>query len=244
MISAWLAWLAMAAPATLKASDTTALTAEAWGKGAHGVVLVHAEGGSHADWGGFGSRLATQNIASLAVNLRGHGGSSGSAATDADFTAMVQDVSAAAAWLRTKGCATISVIGAGHGGLVGLAAAKTDPGIRDVALLSPKPNSHGLLLRELATGFNRPLLAAAGLDEALAAKSATLVGELVAGPHHLALLDADGSGAKLLNTDADFENVLIAWINGTLVPSGEAGLAPVQPMLAPLESTGTRLEDR
>ena len=61
-----------------------------------GVVLVHMLSRNKGDWHGLPDRIRDAGITALTIDLRGHGGSSGSAS---DLGAMVQDVRAAAQWL-------------------------------------------------------------------------------------------------------------------------------------------------
>src|SRR4029453_12760281 len=55
------------------------------------VILVHMLTRSKRDWEPMGTRLATEGIGALAIDLRGHGESSGDAS---DLAAMVSDVKA------------------------------------------------------------------------------------------------------------------------------------------------------
>jgi alpha-beta hydrolase superfamily lysophospholipase len=87
---------------TFASLDGTSLAGEyfeASSRPAPAVVLVHMLTRTKADWGSLPNRLQDAGVTALTVDLRGHGGSSGSSQTLAD---MVQDVRAATAWLAAR----------------------------------------------------------------------------------------------------------------------------------------------
>ena len=81
-------------PVTFASLDGVVLSGQIYEAGtrpAPGVVLVHMLSRSRADWDGPAMVLQALGVTALAVDLRGHGGSSGAA----DLPDMVQDVRAA-----------------------------------------------------------------------------------------------------------------------------------------------------
>src|SRR3954447_26724284 len=72
------------------------------------VIFVHMLQKSRRDWDDLATRFAGEGIGALAVDLRGHGESTGSAQ---DYTGMVQDVRAARRFLSSRSEVTPSRIG-------------------------------------------------------------------------------------------------------------------------------------
>ena len=75
------------------------------------------------DWRPFAERLQAAGAACLAIDLRGHGGSAGSAAPSA---AMALDVQAAVAWLAARSdvsSGAIGIVGASFGATAAMLAA-------------------------------------------------------------------------------------------------------------------------
>ena len=103
--------LASATPAlaadrvSLRAADGTALSAEFWpapGTNVPAIVLVHMLTRSSRDWDITAERLHQAGFLVLAIDLRGHGESSGSVDAATDLSAMLQDVVAAIAWVKHR----------------------------------------------------------------------------------------------------------------------------------------------
>ncbi|WP_345567380.1 alpha/beta hydrolase [Nonomuraea rosea] len=83
------------------------------------VVLVHALGSGAATWAAFGARLAAHGRRVLALDLRGHGGSSW---TDAySLTSMCDDV---LAFLDAQGIGRTDLVGHSVGGAVAVLVAQ------------------------------------------------------------------------------------------------------------------------
>ncbi|MFF5232749.1 alpha/beta hydrolase [Dactylosporangium sp. NPDC000521] len=89
------------------------------GTGAKGIVLAHQNESSLCEWLPYGKRLAERGYRVLAFDFAGDGGSGPHAGDDR----LDDDVTAAAAHLRTRGANTIVLMGASKGGTASLAAA-------------------------------------------------------------------------------------------------------------------------
>lgn len=245
----WIAlWssMAMAGPVRLTSSDGTALGASEYGSGAKGVVLVHGDGKSAADWHALGGRLAGNGFHVLAVDLRGTGGSPLPApAVDADWGNMPNDVLSAVTWLRSHGATEVSLIGADTGGSVALAAGAADPAIASITVLSPAVTAHGLKITEsLAAYGKRPLLLVAGSGDTLASKTAGLLEPRALGPKDLRISAGSSSGVSLFVADPDLEAVVVGWMNGSWKADaeGKSATAGIKgPELGTVDAKGSKL---
>lgn len=235
---------ATAAPVALVASDGLKVGGESWGKGTRGVVLVHGDGRSRADWSAWGPRLAAQGMAVVAPDVRGHGATSlGHEPNDADWAAASRDVAAAVQWLRTKGARHVSVVGVDVGGNLALAAASAG-GVDDLAWVAPRPSAHGMTARLQMGAWPGPILLIATQADALSARTADLLGEAAQGAHYVLSTAAPATGVGILDADPDIGTALVSWLNGTLLADAEAALrggAPA-PKLDAIEATGKTLE--
>jgi alpha-beta hydrolase superfamily lysophospholipase len=110
------------------------------------VVLVHMLGRSKDEWSVVAERLAESGIASLAIDLRGHGRSGGDRSA---LPAMVTDVRAAIDWLANQPGVrpgALGVVGASLGATLAATAAADAASVRAVAMISPSLDYRGVRL--------------------------------------------------------------------------------------------------
>ena len=154
-------------PAAREVSLTTAdrmqIAATFWPakeEGGPGVVLLHMYGGDRGAWRPVVEHFAARDIAVLAIDLRGHGGSAKQSGGKVDlaprvqkrdpklFAAMHHDAFAAVKWLATEGrcaAARIALVGASVGASVAIDAARQHPSdVAAVLCMSPGENYLGL----------------------------------------------------------------------------------------------------
>ncbi len=213
--------VAVAQPVQLRAADGTTLAATYYPSArgpAPAVVLVHMLTRSRDDWRAFAERLQAAGAAALAVDLRGHGGSSGSAAPSA---AMALDVQAAVAWLAARGDLTpgaIGIVGASFGATVALLAAGESAAVRAVALLSPAADYRGVRLeaglRKLGA---RPLLLVASTEDPYALRTARALTEEASPNRQLRLSSVPAHGSPLLERDGELATAVVDWLRQTLL---------------------------
>jgi alpha-beta hydrolase superfamily lysophospholipase len=204
---------------TLRTDDGVILTATWYEPPARGpaVILVHMLHRSRRDFDALASRLASEGIGALALDLRGHGDSQGSIGTD--FAPMVADVKAARRFLigRSDVSGKIGLLGASLGAnLVALAAAD-DPGVASLALLSPSLDYRGLRIEPAMRKFgSRPVLMVVSDDDPYASRSAHDLEKGTRGREILSLTGA-GHGSTMLEREASLMGSLVDWFRRTLL---------------------------
>lgn len=118
------------------------------------VILIHMMPANRRSWADFQVSLAKRGLASLAIDLRGHGestvGPEGSAIdfknfTDAEHQSSLLDVIAAYQWLTRRGFEKqrIALVGASIGANLAAQFLLEEPGVPGAALLSPGRNYRG-----------------------------------------------------------------------------------------------------
>ena len=204
---------------TFRTDDGVILTATWYEPPARGpaVILVHMLHRSRRDFDALASRLASEGIGALALDLRGHGDSQGSIGTD--FAPMVADVKAARRFLigRSDVSGKIGLLGASLGAnLVALAAAD-DPGVASLALLSPSLDYRGLRIEPAMRKFgSRPVLMVVSDDDPYASRSAHDLEKGTRGREILSLTGA-GHGSTMLEREASLMGSLVDWFRRTLL---------------------------
>jgi pimeloyl-ACP methyl ester carboxylesterase len=241
---------ASAAQVALTSSDGVHLAGEDYGAGRRAILLVHDAARSRADFSTLAPRLASAGYHVLAIDLRGHGASAASTATDADWSPLVGDVEAGVGWLRDHGATEVHLLGVGAGANLALSAAAATPSVTDLILLSPALNAHGVKVSTAIGPFGaRPLLVVASTDDALALRTATWLQSSATGPAALQTYPGSAAGPRLLMSAPDLENRIVGW----LASAGAAAAAPdaipskageLKTGVTAIETTGTRLEDR
>ena len=204
---------------TFRTDDGVILTATWYEPPARGpaVILVHMLHRSRRDFDALASRLASEGIGALALDLRGHGDSQGSIGTD--FAPMVADVKAARRFLigRSDVSGKIGLLGASLGAnLVALAAAD-DPGVASLALLSPSLDYRGLRIETAMRKFgSRPVLMVVSDDDPYASRSAHDLEKGTRGREILSLTGA-GHGSTMLEREPSLMGSLVDWFRRTLL---------------------------
>ncbi len=208
-------------PVTLTSADGVPLAGELYessNRPAPGIVLVHMLGRSKDEWESVAERLQDAGASVLAIDLRGHGHSSGSAAL---LSPMVEDVRAAVAWLAARPGVrpgALGVVGASLGANLAALAAADAPIVGALALVSPSLDYRGVrldagVIRKLA---DRPLWLAASTQDPYALRT---LRELAAGngPREQRLSDMPAHGTHLLAADQDLVRGLVDWLRRTLL---------------------------
>ena len=232
---------AQAAGINLQAEDGVTLHAAVTQPEAstRGVVFVHMDGRTSEDWVFITERLAKSGLTSIAVDLRGHGQSSGERTHDA----MAQDIQAATAWLASNGVEDIACVGAEVGANLCLVAANEDPQIRSVAALSPRLNPHGLNAPRAMQAWGGSILAVASVEDSPGSKCVDLLAK-IAGEERseVVVLSEEGIGTQLLSRSPSLEGVLVDWLSRTELSSTDVvGIRPDTTDNTTVEAEGEKL---
>ncbi len=194
---------------------TIAATYRPASPGAATMILAHGVGSAGGEWARFAERLAENGIGTLALDLRGHAGSRRGPPGATDFTgfdanggwsAAVEDLRAAAAWLRSKGVPNdrIAFGGASIGANLSSLVAAERKSAPFLLLLSPAENYRGVALK-IRRGLKT--FAAASPGDGY---SFTRVKELET-DKAASVLDAPGGhGVQMFEDSATFERI-VAW---------------------------------
>jgi alpha-beta hydrolase superfamily lysophospholipase len=181
------------------------------------VILIHMLHRSRRDFDALATRLASEGIGALALDLRGHGESQGSLGQD--FAPMVADVKAARRFLAGRSDVTgrVGLLGASLGANLAALEAADDPGVASLALLSPSLDYRGLRIEAAMRKFGtRPVLMVASDDDAYASRSARDLEKGSRGREVLHLTAA-GHGSTMLERDASLMGSLVDWFRRTLL---------------------------
>jgi pimeloyl-ACP methyl ester carboxylesterase len=242
---------ALASPVTLKSTDGLNVFAEANGKGDKAILLVHGDGRSHSDWQFFSQKLNDIGYRTLSIDLRGHGKSAAiESLTEEDYLSMPHDVTAGIDWLHKQGVKSITAIGTELGATAIVAAAANNKAVSSILLLTPHLNSNGLKISTalLEQYGPRPVLMAAGIDDAKSVKAATLMEGKFTGHTTVEIVTDGGSGINMLNRSPTFEGVVISWLHQSEnLESGSNGSSEGRLKASDVEeikTTGTLFSDR
>ena len=186
------------------------------------VILVHMLHRTRRDWEAVASRLASEGVGALIIDLRGHGDSSGTVARaeSVDYAPMVLDVKAARRYLTTRTDVQHSRIGLGGASLgasVAVLHAASDPTIASLALLSPSLDYRGLRIEQAFRKYgSRPALLVASDDDPYAKRSIRDLGNAGGGLRESLILTGAGHGTTMLARDGDLARRLVDWFRRTL----------------------------
>ena len=176
---------------TVTMSDGTEIVADYYaGRTNKAVILLHMLGQGRSSWSEYIPVYQQQGWHIIAVDLRGHGQSSGNYNNfgPSDFQAMPDDVVVIADWLREnkEQPLKVVVVGASLGANVALAAAPLSDSITAVVALSPEVDYPGLDIADVPAQL--PVLLVPSSETA-------------------------GQGINMLKTDNQLQNQIIEFIN-------------------------------
>jgi len=187
------------------------------------VILVHMLHRSMRDWEVVASGLAAAGIGALAIDLRGHGESSGGLADgeQPDYSALVRDLAAARRYLASRGDVQqtrVGIAGASMGANLAVLEAAGDASVASLALLSPSLDYRGLRIEAALRKYGgRPALLISSDEDAYATRTVKDLQKAGGGIREKLLLSQAGHGTVMLSRDSDLVRTLVDWFRRTLL---------------------------
>lgn len=187
------------------------------------VILLHALSRDRGDWHALAGRLADAGFVTLAIDLRGHGGSGAPPAGTnmEDLSRMLADVKAARAYLASRKEVSpnrVGIAGASIGANLAVLYAAGDPTVRSLALLSPGIDYRGLRPEAALKKYgDRPALLVASQEDNYALNSARQLAGPGQGTRELRVLNGAGHGTAMLARQQDLIPSLVDWFRRTLL---------------------------
>jgi dienelactone hydrolase len=186
------------------------------------VILVHMLHRTRHDWDPVAARLASEGIGALAIDLRGHGESSGGAegGDAADYSTLVRDVTAARRYLASRADvqqSRVGIAGASIGANLAVLEASADPSVASLALLSPSLDYRGLKIEAAMKKYGgKPALLVVSDEDPYSLRSAKDLQKAGGGTRELLVLNHAGHGTVMLSRDTDLARALVDWFHRTL----------------------------
>ncbi len=186
------------------------------------VNFVHMLTRSRRDWEQVASRLASEGVGALIIDMRGHGDSTGAVprADAPDYSSLALDIKAARRYLSTRADvqqSRVGLAGASLGANVAALHAAADASIASIALLSPSLDYRGVRIEQALRKFGgRPALFIASDDDAYAVRSVRELGKTGGGVREALILNRAGHGTNMLGRDGDLVHRLVDWFRRTL----------------------------
>jgi dienelactone hydrolase len=185
------------------------------------VLLVPMLTRSRRDWEQVAARLASEGIAALAIDLRGHGESAAASNPKAaTVAAMQEDVLAAYRFLHGRPDVLsdrIGIGGASLGANLAVVAAAVSPSVRSLALLSPVLDYRGVRIEPSLRKYgSRPLLLVASQEDSYSTRTIRELEDEKIVQREQVLLDGAGHGTMMLRRDPTLVGVLVDWFQRTL----------------------------
>jgi dienelactone hydrolase len=202
------------------------------------VLLVHDGGGGRADLASIGDALAGMKIASLALDLRGHGDSKKVDGADEPyewkkedmtgkkpFLKMPRDLRAGLDWLKARDDVDggkIGVLGLGTGGAIGLSFATGQDPVRAAIYVSPPgfvDRGYDLTAEVKRIGSRAVLLVCDKANQKTADDLKKFAAQAKdTAPVEVLVAKEKGSGADLLKSEKGLDQRLATWLREKLLP--------------------------
>lgn len=191
------------------------------------AILVHMHPSTKESWASFQQQLARRGIASLAIDLRGHGDSRETedgrmldyrSFSDEENRLSIQDLTAAYEWIRGRGIdqGRIAVVGASIGANLALRLLAEEPTMPCALLLSPGISYHGVDVMDI-TDYIVPeqsvyIVASSEDDDESVDASEQIMDALEIDTKIFKRLKHAGHGSAMIESDAVLMGQLADWL--------------------------------
>jgi dienelactone hydrolase len=197
------------------------------------VILLHQNKSDRSSWAQLVPKLMANNYCALALDLRGHGASTNFSGrtrvvadfTDADYSAMINDVRAAAQWLSRRkdvNAGRLGIVGASIGANLAMQYAAEDRNVRTVIMMSPGLNYRSLeVLPYLDAYDKRALFMVVSQGDDYSYQSCLTIKKEAtkASPLKLKVYDGTVHGTGLFDAHIGLDEIFVAWLLNHLVNS-------------------------
>lgn len=177
-----------------------------------GIVLVHMLPASKESWQPLIPSLTKAGYATIAIDYRGRGRSTGHLEAPQDYQDIALDVDAAITFLFTKGIKKIIVIGGSIGANHALLAAARDDRVVAAVLLSPGLDYRGVNIEETSKRITKPILIIASEDDEYSAESSRTLNKTFEGKQEFVLYKNAGHAEKML-TQPNIIQSIVTFLN-------------------------------
>lgn len=195
------------------------------------AILLHMMPETRQSWAPFQALLAQKGIASLAIDLRGHGESTESEEgrlqyqkfTDEQHALSWNDVQGAFDWVRSHQIEKklIGLVGASIGANLALQFLAEEPQIPGAILLSPGMDYHGVSIAEAAEHILPHqgvwMAASRGDDDESVAATQEIDGLLEIEEKETRIVENHGHGTKMFETDAALMSDAADWLRARIM---------------------------
>ena len=191
------------------------------GSGKSGVLLLHMMPADRTSWQEFARKLQENSFHVIAIDLRGHGQSTGGpngyqAFSDAQHQQSIFDIESTVEFLRSKGIEKIHIGGASIGANLALQFAAQHEEIASVMLLSPGLDYHGIhgdIWISNLKSHQAVLLVASDDDIYSFASVKTIFDRSSNLPkREIKLLSEAGHGTTMFQKNSGFIDELVVWL--------------------------------
>lgn len=191
------------------------------------AILVHAYPNTKESWGAFQMALSKRGIASLAIDLRGHGESIRTAEgrvldyrafTDEETLSSMYDLRGAYDWIRTRGIdrEAIAFVGASIGANLCLRLLAELPTAPAAVLLSPGLDYHGVTVEDVVENVctqQSVWMAASSEDDDASVEAAIRINEGLTVDHKtFRRMRRAGHGTMMIEGDEVLSGEIADWV--------------------------------
>lgn len=224
------------------------------------IVLLHQNGGRKEDWYFLAKALVKEGFGVMAIDLRGHGGSTSApegqepsfrkfrvSRAYSEYNNMIQEIEAAVDFLKLQNVdeTTIALGGAAVGSSLALRYAALHKVVPFVFMLSPGMTySEVITVNALRAYGKRPILMIVGADDRNSMKQTPILFEfakVAAGAENVTLITVDREhGAKMLARNKGLTARIVSWIKH---PAHEGTAPLIISTDTPLDVGGTQPDE-
>jgi len=189
------------------------------------VLLVHMWGRDRSDYDTFARELADHGFATLAIDLRGHGGSLSAEERSYEFDKLGQedidrfpnDIRAGIRYLRERediDGVRVALIGASVGANASAAYSIDDHLLSGLVLLSPAVDYKGIKAADAIAAFGRrPSFLLSSKSDKVSFHSLPVLKKKAKGKVAMLRIDGDSHGTEMLDT-GEVRGAIMEWLDG------------------------------